>query len=810
MSATAQDWSKLFSASSVKLLGMIAFTAVLIGGAGIYEARVSERLAKLHLLEAYNIDLLKSLLDCETGVRGYLIARDERFLEPLSNCSASVRDHLGAFSGQADLETAVSAVLDDIKNTLQSISVGKSALEQDALLRSKRLMDTARHSIASVGVELQKSTAKARRDLGILHALQVAGFIIILIYVSWLLRKSVKASEELVQRLRLERAIWDNSADALFLYELSSGTIIDVNEAAARLVGLKPADIIGRHFTEFAPSFHHESTRSRVDQVGAQPQSSVPGELMTASGQSVPVEVAMSSAIILDSKELCVSSFRSLNARYEAFQETAFRKAIESAVPSGLAAISDDGEQMYVNGKLCEMLGWSEKELIGQTPPFPYWPPEETGNITSIFKDALAGRLASSGTEIKFMRRSGERFPAQIFVSRIEGGRRPGWMAFVIDITEKKKIEAAVEEMRRLEAIGQLAGQVAHDFNNLLAIILLNTRLAQQSGSDKEELAACINTIGEAAKRGASITKTMLAVARQQPLKPERVELGQQLAEISSLLEAAAGPAVGLEIDVAAAPIWVEVDRGGLTASLLNLAVNARDAMPEGGILRLRLSKGLSSAAANGGRKETSTGIIEVIDTGVGMTASVKTRAFEPFFSTKSEAGTGLGLAMVYGFVKQSGGDAEIESEPNSGTTIRLFIPMCLPGPDVNLLPEDSLVEHKYRILVVDDEPALLQALGTTLTSMGHEVSLAADAVRSLELLEQQRFDLLLTDILMPGMGGIELAEVAARHYPELSVVLMTGYGMRPAHANPPWPVLEKPFGPEELSTLFKEKNVDS
>jgi PAS domain S-box-containing protein len=789
------------------LLGIaVAMVAALIAASGLREIHQSVRLASLHAQETGLSNLQSSLLDCETGVRGYLLAKDDRLLEPAINCSARARDHLRGLTAKKNIESAVSAVLDNIENTIQAVNAGQRDQRSniDALLRRKTLMDTARGRVAALRAEVQNDISIAHREDGWLHALQVIGLLLILGYVSWLYRNSRLFVQQLQQRHRLERAIWDNSGDALFLYDVRSGIIVDSNPSAAQLLGVATGAIVGRPWTQFVAPSDIEWARSRVADAEHRTQASVVGHLIAADGQRLPVEAAISSAFTLLGKVLAVSSFRSLSARDQALHEAAFRRAIEDAVPSGLAAVSDKGEQIYVNQRLCDMLGWNRQELIGTSPPFPYWPPEEATHILGLFNDCLEGRIGSGGFEATLMRRSGERFPVHIFVSRIHDSQRPGWMAFIIDLTEKKRLEAALEEIRRLDAVGLLAGQVAHDFNNLLAIIQLHARLAQNAGDNGEEIAQCIATISDAARRGVNITKAMLAIARRQPLNPERIELGEQLQKITTLLTSAAGPHISLKIDVSAAPVWVEVDPGGLTASLLNLVMNAREAMPDGGRLGLRISTNPTAASHPIEAEDKPTCVIEVSDTGIGMTADVKARAFEPFFSTKKEAGVGFGLAMVYGFVRQSSGAVEIDSEPDRGTTVRLVIPTCPPvksEPAAQPAPSRASIMHK--VLVVDDETSLGRALSATLASMGHDVTVAKDAEQALSLLDQQTFDVLLTDILMPGIGGIELARAAAHRYPEMSIILMTGFGMRPKNETLPWPVLEKPFGPQEISALL-------
>lgn len=332
-----------------------------------------------------------------------------------------------------------------------------------------------------------------------------------------------------------------------------------------------------------------------------------------------------------------------------ALETAAFLKAVENSIPSGLAAVSDDGEQVFVNAKLATMLGWAQDELLGKRPPFVYWPPEEVDRIESVLQDAVAGKIAQSGAEITLMRRSGERFPVQLFISRIGYERRPGWLALVIDISNRKRVEAALEQSRRLESIGLLAGQVAHDFNNLLMIISMNVAVLERALQNDAKSTELLNGVGEATKRGIAITKTLLTVASRQELAPQRVDLKLQLEQCKQLFVASCGPSIKIILELPLESVWVDVDTGGLSGALLNLVNNARDAMSDGGTITLRLSTRFIETPT-GSRRTGNYGVIEVVDTGQGMEPEVMARAFEPFFSTKGSSGTGLGLATVYGF----------------------------------------------------------------------------------------------------------------------------------------------------------------
>jgi two-component system, NtrC family, sensor kinase len=371
-----------------------------------------------------------------------------------------------------------------------------------------------------------------------------------------------------------------------------------------------------------------------------------------------------------------------------------------------------------------------------------------------------------------------------------------GSLLFVLQRTkrlydEQDRREAAEVVMRqsqRLDAIGQLTGGVAHDFNNLLTIIMGNIETAQRlldSWTDGAhiKLARRLENAMAGAERAATLTKRLLAFSRQQPLAPTALDVNRILNGISDFLRQALGETISLEI-VGSGGVWpVQADRAELEAAILNLAVNARDAMPDGGKLTIEASNSHLDEVYCRQYPDVKPGQfvqIAVSDTGAGMAKDVLERAFEPFFTTKqSGQGTGLGLSQVYGFVKQSGGHVKIYSELGEGTSVKIYLPRSSAKYESREATAEAAARGRpdERILVVEDDADVRAYVVETLGSLGYHVLQAAGASEALELLDQhQAIDLLLTDVVMPGVNGRRLAEEAKQRNPALKVVFMTGY----------------------------------
>ncbi len=376
------------------------------------------------------------------------------------------------------------------------------------------------------------------------------------------------------------------------------------------------------------------------------------------------------------------------------------------------------------------------------------------------------------------------------------------------DITESKRVENKLRHTQKMEAVGNLTGGVAHDFNNLLAVILGNAEILQHRlGEDDRATKAILR----AASRGAELTRQLLAFSRKQPLHPRTIELDAIVAEMSDLLERTLGETV--EIRTSTAPgLWTALaDPGQLENALLNLAINARDAMPDGGVLTIETANEHLKDSDAAVRLDASPGryaVLAVGDTGCGMRSEVLERAFEPFFTTKDVGkGSGLGLSMVYGFVKQTGGHVTIHSEEGRGTTVKLYLPHAEAA--VVRPSQEAATEPRGRgesILVLEDDPDVRKLAVSMLQDLGYKVLEAEDGKAALATLDgASRIDLLLSDVVLPGgMSGPEVAEQARRRHPALKVLFMSGYADTEVGRDEPLQTgagfLEKPFHRHKLA----------
>ncbi len=377
------------------------------------------------------------------------------------------------------------------------------------------------------------------------------------------------------------------------------------------------------------------------------------------------------------------------------------------------------------------------------------------------------------------------------------------------EIEERKQAQMALNQAQKLKAVGQLTGGIAHDFNNLLTVILGNLATLEEGVRERPELHRAARAAMNAARRGADLTRRLLAFSRQQPLQPRLLSPLQQLREIAELLKRTLGASIELET-VVDDTVWpIRVDPGQLTNAVLNLAINARDAMPGGGRLRIEAGNVTFAAEYAARHPDVAPGDyvrLAVGDTGSGMAPEVLERAFEPFFTTKElGAGTGLGLSMVYGFVQQSGGHVRIHSQVGSGTTVELYLPRhVVEGKEQKVDPtaatvlDESRLRGRETILLVEDDPDIRDFVARTLTGFGYAVREASNGREALaRLATEAPLDLLLSDMTMPGgISGHDLVVEARRRQPTLRVLCMSGYSDQAVASLLPteYALLEKPF----------------
>jgi len=426
--------------------------------------------------------------------------------------------------------------------------------------------------------------------------------------------------------------------------------------------------------------------------------------------------------------------------------------------------------------------------------------------------------MDSRSVEYRLIKASGE--IADIMLTarpeRDANGRFLHSLSVISDITARSRAEMELRQAQKLEALGRLTGGVAHDFNNLLMIIqgslqLLHRRLPAGDSRAARLLDAAV----EGAKRGAALTTRLLAFARQQELTPGPLDPRKLLASLRPMLSHLLGPEIRIEEDFPA-ELWnLRADPNQLELALLNLAANARDAMPNGGHLRLAARNATvvatdSSFMAAGNQAVAPVGehvVLVVSDTGTGMDEAALARAADPFFTTKGPGkGTGLGLSMVHGFAVQSGGALLLRSQPGAGTTAELWLPRTLEpmrdGEAAATRHTAAAVERSLRILLVDDDPLVIAGTVGMLEELGHDaIHAAASGEEALAVLRQDgAFDLLLTDHMMPGMSGMQLAAQARRLYPSLPILIASGFAEFAGLAAAEWPRLRKPYSLDDLS----------
>ncbi len=438
-------------------------------------------------------------------------------------------------------------------------------------------------------------------------------------------------------------------------------------------------------------------------------------------------------------------------------------------------------------------------EVVGQTDDHLVAPAEADGHRASDRRVIETG-TALLNVEEALTRPDGGK--AILLTSRVpsrdESGRVVGVLGVYQDVTDRKQLEAQFRQAQKMEAIGRLAGGVAHDFNNLLTIISCNVHLIQQLPPGDDGLGELVDDIRDAADRAASLTRQLLTFSRKQPSRPEVVDLTETVSGLAGLLRRLLGETITVRTEFADLPVRVRADKGQLEQVVMNLAVNAKDAMAGGGTLTIGTARvdGPECAA-----------VLTIADTGCGMTDEVKARIFEPFFTTKEIGkGTGLGLATVYGIVDAAGGRVEVDSAVGVGTTFRVRLPWCeaaqAPSAVTRAPAADAASGAGRRVLLVEDEERIRNVARLTLQGQGYAVVEADRAEAALRHLTAGReFDLLVTDLVMPGLDGRELAARVRAARPDIGVVFISGYAPDPHRLDevPGAVFLPKPFSPPDL-----------
>ncbi|MGB7277982.1 MAG: PAS domain S-box protein [Pseudolabrys sp.] len=629
-------------------------------------------------------------------------------------------------------------------------------------------------------------------------------------------------SEEGRYRLLVE-AVTDY---AIYLLD-PSGIITTWNPGAERIKGYTAHEIIGQHFSRF----YTEEDRKLGLPARAVQTAEREGKF-EAEGWRVRKDGSRFWAyIIIDpirapSGEIIgfAKITRDLTERKVAEQvlrqsEEQFRLLVQGVSDYAIYMLDTDGRVTNWNLGAQRIKGYAPDEIVGQHFSRFYTDEDRAAGVPEEALETAkkVGRFEREGWRV---RKDGTRFWAHVIIDAIrdEGGDDIGYAKITRDITERKESQEKLEKARefslqsqKLEAIGQLTGGIAHDFNNLLSAVLGSLELLRKRLPDDPRAVALLENATQGAQRGTTLTKRMLAFARNYELKKEVIGVPELVRGMTELLQRSVGPSYSVETRFPLALKPVEVDANQLELALLNLSLNARDAMPDGGDIILSAREERIAAANRPGLEAGQYIRISVIDTGDGMDEETLRRAAEPFFTTKGVGkGTGLGLSMVHGFAEQSGGRLILYSQKGSGTTAELWLPVAKTSAQP-VAPAQVTPPKMFRpltVLAVDDDALVLMNTVATLEDLGHTVFEAYSAKEALEILRREdSVDLIVADHAMPKMTGTELAKVVRSEWPDIPVLLATGYADRVPGDDIDLPKVTKPFMERDLRAAIERMN---
>jgi PAS domain S-box-containing protein len=601
------------------------------------------------------------------------------------------------------------------------------------------------------------------------------------------------------------------------------GRVVTWNAGAERFKGYAEEEIVGEHFSRFFTPEDREAglperalaravEEGRFETEGWRVRKD--GTRFWAHAVLDPIRAEDGTVLGFAKITRDITERRQLE-RASKISELQFRLLVQGVRDYAIYMLDPDGSITSWNAGARAIKGYEEQEVLGQHFSLFYTLEErERGAPASALETAL--RDGKFEAEARRVRKDGSLFWAHVVIDPIydEAGTHIGFAKITRDVTERKiaqdelrQTQAALLQSQKLQALGELAGGIAHDFNNLMTVISGSTDfLLQQPDLPADKRNRYLHVMLETAERAASLTSQLLAFARRQPLEPEVLDLTVRLDAVGEMLQRTLGGQYALEFDLAPALWPVEIDPTGLETALLNAVLNARDAMPMGGRITI--------ATENLSRPEGDTVSLTISDTGEGIAPDKLERVFEPFFTTKPVGkGTGLGLSQIHGFAVQSGGTATIESELGKGTTVRILLPRTDKAlPKIPALESRVSIPHGLKVLLVEDSDHVRYFARQLLEDLGCEVVEAASGEEALECLQRERVDFLFSDIVMPGMNGLELAQNVQRQG-KLPVLLASGYSSKqfiPADQRE-FPILRKPYKLQTLATAIRELlNLDA
>ena len=627
---------------------------------------------------------------------------------------------------------------------------------------------------------------------------------------------------------RFELLVQSVTDYAIFMLDLG-GQIVSWNAGARRFKGYEAEEIIGEHFSRFYTPQDQAAGIPALALATAEQEGRFEAEGWrvrkdgTHFWANVVIDPIRDPSGQLIGFAKVTRDLTDRRAAQEALRksEERFRMLVESVTDYAIYMLDPVGTITSWNSGAERAKGYKAEEILGENFARFYTEEDRIAGLPSraLHGAERDGRYESEGWRI---RKDGTRFWANAVIDAIRDstGKLIGFAKVTRDLTERRESQQALEDARvaimqaqKMDAIGKLTGGVAHDFNNLLAVIVGSLDLARMRLASGGEVERFLDNAMAAAERGATLTQRMLAFARRQELKLQSVDCLGLVQGMADMLQSTIGPSVTIDTLLPANLPPAYADPAQLELALLNLAVNARDAMPEGGRIIIEASEMLTAEGALPGLGAGAYVKLSVVDDGEGMDAATLERAREPFFTTKGVGkGTGLGLSMVHGFAEQCGGALTIESVVGLGTTVSLWLPVSQHAAEDAVdsdMESTEEAETPLVILAVDDDNLVLMNTAGMLEDLGHTVFQAGSATDALRMLQQSRVDMVVTDHAMPGMTGAQLADAIEQAHPGLPVIIITGFAELPPHASSR-PRLDKPFRQAELARAVNSVRAPS
>ena len=627
-----------------------------------------------------------------------------------------------------------------------------------------------------------------------------------------------QAEQALQESGRYYRALLNQMNENILVVD-KNYIITDVNDAFLRQRGFARNEVIGKrcHKIQYGLDVLCSKAGSACPLTNvlqsARAEQFVRQQL-NASGDKIWYSISMSPMTNSDGVvDSIIESTTDITKLMRAQEEISMLSTAIEQSPVSVVLTNTNGDIEYVNPYFCTMTGYTREQVLGQNPRILKSGTQEKEFYQDLWETITKGQVWHG--EFHNKKKDGSFFWEEATIGPVfnDQGEITHFLAVKEDVTEKKRLSHELGQAQKMEAVGRLAGGVAHDFNNLLTVINGYCEIVLAKIDPQDPLANNIKQIAQAGHKAGSLTAQLLAFSRKQLMQPKVLNTNQVIHDMSKMLKSLIGENISLQFQLQEDLPFIEADPAQLDQIIINLAVNARDAMPDGGVLSIetRTISATDPAVSQKQNKQQQWMCLSVIDTGTGMDEETKQHIFEPFFSTKGKEGAGLGMATVYGIISQNGWNIDLISEPEQGTTIRIYIPASEKAPEkADVWTPDSTLNGDESILLVEDEPGVRSFITGCLQQAGYTIQQAGDGEEALALVQgkEKEIDLLISDVVMPNMGGKKLADTLKKVKPDLKVIFISGYTdetiSRSGVLEEETILLQKPFTSQALLMLMR------